>query len=146
VRKWVVKKTLLFGMLGGALGGIAMKTVVALVDHGKADRSPFGLSRKTDAAAAHEVCRRMRLTQLSERHAEQAGAAMHYAFAVAAGMAYAACRGRFPQIRAARGAAFGTALWLVGDEAAVSLQDWKIRFGPRCSRTSRHSALTYSME
>ena len=57
---------------------------------------------------------------LREEHAQQIGAAMHYAFAVAAGVAYAAGAGTFPMVRTGRGAAFGAALWLIGDEVAVS--------------------------
>ena len=111
-----MKKKLLFGLLGGALGGIAMKAVVAAVD-----RNAFGLSAATDAKAAREVCRRFGLRLRDQREAEMLGAAMHYSFAVFAGVAYAAGAESFPFLRAAKGAAFGTALWLIGDELAVSI-------------------------
>lgn len=111
-----MKKSLVFGAIGGALGGIAMKIVVAAVD-----RNSFGLSRATDAKTAHDLGRRLAVTPLSERRAELLGAGMHYAFSVMAGVAYAAGQREHPALRTGKGAAFGTALWLVGDEAAVSL-------------------------
>jgi hypothetical protein len=115
VRKWGVKKKLLFGALGGALGGIAMKSVVALVD-----RRAFGLSRDTDVRTAHEICRRMGLDPISERRAARLGGGMHHGFSVATGLAYAAAADAIPFLRKGRGTAFGAALWLIGDEVAVS--------------------------
>lgn len=110
-----MKKRLFWGGLAGALGGVAMKAVVRLVDS-----DSFGLSARTDARTAHEIWRRMGWEALSERKAAQIGAAMHYGFAMAAGAAYAAGASRFPLLRAGRGTAFGAVLWLMGDEVAVS--------------------------
>lgn len=75
----------MFGAFAGAIGGLAMKTVVRFVDP-----HSFGLSSGTDAKTAHELWQRMGWEPLGERHAEQIGAAMHYAFASGAGAAYAA--------------------------------------------------------
>jgi Protein of unknown function (DUF1440) len=110
-----MKKNLFAGAMAGALGGLAMKAVVYFVD-----RDSFGLSTRTDARATHEVWRRLNRTPVSQKSAEQIGAAMHYGFAIAAGALYAAAATKFPSTRLGRGAAFGAALWLVGDELAVS--------------------------
>jgi uncharacterized membrane protein YagU involved in acid resistance len=111
-----MKARLVWGAIGGALGGLAMKAMVKLVD----PRS-FGLSSKTDAKTAHELWRRTGWRALSEEEAEYIGAAMHYGFAIGAGAAYSAAQGRFPLLRIGGGTAFGGFLWLFGDEVAVTL-------------------------
>jgi hypothetical protein len=111
-----MKRHLFYGALGGAIGAIAMKAIVRFID-----RDSFGLSAKTDAKTAHEIWRRFNWRPIDDRQAERVGAALHYGFSVAAGAFYAAAAPRFPAIRAARGAAFGSALWLLGDEIAVSV-------------------------
>ncbi len=109
-------KKLLFGAAAGALGGVAMKAVVHF-----ADPDSFGLSANTDAGATRALWRRMHREQVGERTAMQIGAAMHYAFSISTGSVYAASAGRFPVLRAGRGAAFGALLWLIGDEAAMTV-------------------------
>ena len=120
---------LVFGALAGACGGLAMKAVVRFIDP-----NSFGLSAQTDARTTHEITRRMNWEPVSEKRAEQIGAALHYGFAVAAGVAYAGSAENFPVLRWGRGAAFGAALWLVGDELAVSISGLEDPF-----RTSLHS-------
>jgi uncharacterized membrane protein YagU involved in acid resistance len=93
-----------------------MKAFVRFVDS-----NAFGLSAKTDAETAHAVWLRAGFGPLREAEAERIGAAMHYAFSVAAGCAYAAGARRFPSLRAGAGTLFGAVLWLVGDELAVTL-------------------------
>lgn len=110
-----MKKQLLLGALAGALGGLAMKAVVRLLDP-----ASFGLSEKTDAAAAHQVWRRLGWEPVGQCRAARLGAGMHYAFSVGAGALYAGVAGRIPLLRAGRGTAFGVGLWLIGDEIAVS--------------------------
>jgi uncharacterized membrane protein YagU involved in acid resistance len=88
-----------------------MKAVVRFFDP-----DSFGLSSKTDAKAARVVFG----THLGEKRAGQIGAAMHYAFAIAAAAAYAEVRERYPGVAAGNGAVFGAGLWLVGDELAVT--------------------------
>ncbi len=109
-------KNVLLGVLAGTLGGLAMKAVVRFVDP-----ASFGLSTETDAKTAHEIWRRMGWKPLSDRRAAQIGAAMHYGFAAGSGALYAAVGERWPALRTGGGAAFGAALWLVGDELAVSV-------------------------
>lgn len=93
-----------------------MKIFVRLVDP-----HSFGLSAKTDADTAHAVWHRAGFAPLSDPKAERIGAAMHYAFSVGAGCAYALAAPRFPTLRAGGGSLFGAALWLIGDELAVTL-------------------------
>ncbi len=111
-----MNKKLLSGLLGGALGGIAMKMVVTTVD-----KRAFGLSAATDATAARDLCQRLRLPVPNQRTAELLGGSMHYGFAVGTGVLYATLAESFPSLRTAKGAGFGIALWLIGDELAVSL-------------------------
>jgi hypothetical protein len=110
-----VKRSLVTGALAGLCGGIGMKALVY-----KFDPDSFGLSARTDAKTARAIWRRMCWGELEERRAEIIGALVHYGFAMAAGAAYAAAAERFPVARAGRGTLFGAALWLVGDEWAVS--------------------------
>ena len=132
-----MKKQLLAGALAGALGGLAMKAVVRCID-----RNSFGLSRQTDARTTHEICRRMKWAAVSEKRAAQIGAAMHYGFAVLAGAVYAVAARKFPRVRLGRGAAFGAALWLIGDEVAVSvagLEDpFRTPISSHCSALGAH--------
>ena len=109
-----MRSKLLFGLIGGALGGVAMKAVVATVD-----KNAFGLSTGTDVKAARALTRQFGLPVPSREEAVVLGAAMHYTFALGAGLAYPLCAEAFPSIRFAKGAAFGTALWLIGDELLV---------------------------
>ena len=127
------------GALGGALGGLVMKTVVEILDP-----HSFGLSSRTDADTAHAIWGRMGWAALSDERARQIGAGMHYGFAVLAGIAYTGLGDRYPVIQAGRGSAFGAALWLTGDEIAVSasgLEDpWKTPAFSHASALGAHIA------
>ena len=57
---------------------------------------------------------------IGNQRATRIGGALHYSFSIATGALYAASAAKFPGIRIGRGAGFGAALWLVGDEIAVS--------------------------
>ncbi len=105
-------RKLLAGALGGALGSLAMKATVRFFDP-----DSFGLSSKTDANAARAFFG----SSLEQQTAERIGAAVHYVFGIATGAAYAAVAGKYPALRAARGAAFGAGLWLLADELAVTV-------------------------
>lgn len=106
---------MLRGALAGALGGLAMKAFVEFVDPGS-----FGLSARTDADSAHELWRRLGWPPLRDRQAKQIGATLHYAFSVLTGATYWAAVRKYPILQRGRGLLFGTALWLFGDEVAVS--------------------------
>jgi uncharacterized membrane protein YagU involved in acid resistance len=107
----VRSRRLLAGALGGAVGSLAIKAVVRFCDP-----NAFGLSSQTDAKAARALFGQ----DLKGKRAEQAGAAIHYAFGILTGAAYAAAIDRYPSIGTGRGTAFGGTLWLLGDELAVS--------------------------
>lgn len=104
-------RRLLAGVLGGALGGLAMKAVVRYCD-----RNAFGLSSHTDAKAARAVFGQ----DLGTQNAEQIGAVIHYLFGIFTGAGYALASERFRSVTAGRGTAFGGGLWLIGDELAVT--------------------------
>jgi hypothetical protein len=57
------------------------------------------------------------------------GSVVHYAFGGAVGACYAVLRPRVPIIRAARGTAYGTAVWIVADETIMPLL--RLSRGPR---------------
>lgn len=105
---------LLTGALAGAAGGLLMKALVEVVDP-----RAFGLSSETDEKSAHAIWQAMAWPPLSNSQARRIGALLHYLFAIATGAAYAETAQRWPAVRTARGAAFGAALWLLGDEVAV---------------------------
>src|SRR4051794_16543497 len=132
-----MKKRLLLGGFAGLVGGMAMKAVVCFID-----RNSFGLSTATDAKTAREIARRMDCEPLSSKRAAQIGGALHYGFAAGAGSMYAAVLPKLPALRAGRGAAFGAVLWLVGDEAAVSvsgLEDpLRVPIFSHCSALAAH--------
>lgn len=110
-----MKKQLFYGAVAGALGGMAMKAVVRFID-----QNSFGLSAKTDARTTHEIWRLLNWGRIDDKQAERIGAALHYGFSIGSGALYATAAQRLPAMRCARGAAFGAALWLLGDEIAVS--------------------------
>jgi hypothetical protein len=110
-----MKRKIVLGALAGALGGLVMKAIVRWVDP-----QAFGLSSETDARSAHALWSRVTARPLGESTAEDVGAAMHYAFAVAAGAVYGACFERCRWLRAGSGTLFGISLWIAGDEIAVT--------------------------
>jgi uncharacterized membrane protein YagU involved in acid resistance len=59
--------------------------------------------------------------ELSEEQRKQAGSAIHWALGAGAGAVYGALHDRVPGADAAGGLLFGTAFWLVIDEAANPL-------------------------
>jgi uncharacterized membrane protein YagU involved in acid resistance len=58
---------------------------------------------------------------LDEEREKQLGSALHWGLGVGAGALYGAIRRRVPGIAIGQGTAFGTAFWLVIDEAANAL-------------------------
>jgi putative membrane protein len=57
--------------------------------------------------------------ELTDAQKERAGPAVHYAFGGSTGAAYGAAAEWLPELTTAAGLPFGTAFWLVADEAAV---------------------------
>ncbi|HOA72116.1 MAG TPA: DUF1440 domain-containing protein [Phycisphaerae bacterium] len=58
---------------------------------------------------------------VSDEHKELAGQVVHYAYGTLMGGLYGAIKEVFPQTAAGRGTAWGTLLWLGGDEIALPL-------------------------
>ncbi|MEX2671986.1 MAG: DUF1440 domain-containing protein [Phycisphaeraceae bacterium] len=131
------------GMLAGVVGGIAgawamnqfhlLTTKVTghggdeaqqAAEHepGDAQAAQRGKEKKgepTTVLAADAVSRRLFHHELSEKEQQMAGPAMHYGFGAVMGGIYGTAAETIPMIRVGEGAAYGAAVWLVADEAAV---------------------------
>jgi uncharacterized membrane protein YagU involved in acid resistance len=69
--------------------------------------------------AAHALSESLRGRPVSERHKQQAGQAVHYAFGTATGMLYGLLAEKFPRTQLGYGTLFGSTLWAAADEVAV---------------------------
>lgn len=76
--------------------------------------------RPANVVAAEKVARLVGKKRLSRRERRRYGNAVHWATGIGAGVAYAVARPRMDGMRAG-GLGFGTAFWLLLDEAATPL-------------------------
>ncbi|MBX6365140.1 MAG: DUF1440 domain-containing protein [Gemmatimonadetes bacterium] len=114
-----------------ALGALAGAAATFLMDRATTvlyEREDDAAKRREDAArggetafasAARKVASAFGV-ELTDAQRKTAGSALHWAIGVGAGAAYGALRRRVPGADAGQGTAFGTALFLLVDEAATT--------------------------
>ena len=113
----------LAGAIGGLAGAWAMQQFRLRWDaraNADADSGIFGFDEEADIKSVDQICAALSLPPLSEPEALAAALWLHYGYGVTAGAAYAILVSRRPKARAGFGTAFGAALWLIGDEAAIT--------------------------
>jgi uncharacterized protein DUF1440 len=119
-----LSKRILAGTAAGLAGAIAMKAAVGLwhsVTKYEPTEGVFGLDDEADIRGAQLAARMVFNAQLPESDAKTIGVILHYGYGAATGVAYALASARTSAIRKGTGTLFGGALWLVGDELAVTL-------------------------
>lgn len=117
-------KQAVIGATAGSIAAFAMRQFVLLWDQatrGRAEAGAFGLDREADIYAAQDLWQLLFKKDLEEADALRVAQTMHYAFSAAASAGYAVLADSHRSVRAGFGTAYGTALWLVGDEIAMSV-------------------------
>jgi len=148
-RKPNIGKALLVGLVGGLA---ASWTMNRFQDVWLAVKSPDGSNEKetergeTDALtedqddttvrAASAVSERLLDHKLTPEEKKIAGPAVHYAIGAAGGIAYCVASEFFPKVARGLGLPYGTAFWLVVDEAMVPLL--RLSKGPTAYPPSTH--------
>ncbi len=112
------------GALAGLAGAAAMHGFRALWNSlvGESTRNGiFGLDREADINSVRMLRGILRDTAISDAKAENVALKLHYAYGCSAGIFYALCGNRVALLRVGSGTAFGSVLWLVGDELPISI-------------------------
>jgi len=112
------------GAAAGTIAAFAMQQFVSLWHRTKgqgAENGAFGLDREADVNAAQKLWQLLFRRSLTETEAIAVARAMHYGYSAAASAGYAALAGKSPLFQAGFGTAYGAALWLAGDEVAITL-------------------------
>ncbi len=120
------------GLLGGLAGTVAMtafqtiwsQTTRMLSEDGgdavnSSNERQEESSRSATVQAADAIARGVLQTELSERHEQVSGQAVHFGFGTAMGGAYGVLAEYIPEITSAEGLPFGAVLMISADELAV---------------------------
>lgn len=114
----------LAGLAGGLLGGAVQSLLAPRL--AVEPSPPKGVDpdehRPADAEAAHQLADALG-REIPEEREELAASIVHYAIAGSIGALYGALAARYENVTTARGAAFGAAVWAMGDEVASRLFD-----------------------
>ncbi len=81
----------------------------------------FGLDREADINSVRMLYGAWGDQNISDAKAENVALGLHYAYGCWAGIFYVLCGDRVPLVRLGSGTAFGSVLWLVGDELPISV-------------------------
>ena len=97
----------------------------------------FGFDNEADIGSVDQICAAFNLAVLSKDEALQAALWLHYGYGMLSGAAYGVAAARWPAARTAFGMAFGSALWLVGDEFAITVTGLS---DPRSRQAASHAS------
>ncbi len=131
------------GSLAGILAAFAMRQFVSLwhsTRGGRAEDGAFGLDREADINAARKLWQLLFQKSLTDAEALKIALAMHYGYSAAASAGYAVLVDGNSVFGAGFGTAYGTALWLAGDEIAVTL----MRLSDPRSKTKASHAIAFA--
>lgn len=90
------------------------------VIEGRRQYGIFGFDREADIRSARLLNAIARRDPLPDREAETLGLALHYLYGAALGICFGVLSRRVPRLSSACGLPFGTAVWLFGDEFAIT--------------------------
>ncbi|MCU1232490.1 MAG: hypothetical protein JWP63_457 [Candidatus Solibacter sp.] len=111
-------------ILAGAIGGLAASYVMNQFQSlwAKVAKEPPQESSGEDATVktAEAISKCLLHHELTDAQKKWAGPAVHYAYGTIVGAVYGALAETVPAAKAGCGAAYGAAVWLAGDEIAVS--------------------------
>ncbi len=97
----------------------------------------FGFDEEADTGSVDQICAAFELAVLSRDEALLAALWLHYGYGLLSGAAYGIAVAHRPAARAGFGMAFGAALWLIGDELAITLTGLS---NPWSRKASSHSS------
>ncbi len=118
----ILWKSIGAGLLGGLAGAFAMNQFGALVkavSSSEDKSSSKGSGDDATVKAAKAISEAVFQHQLRDNEKQWAGPAVHYSTGAIAGIIYGAATQSIPAASWGAGMAYGTAVWLVGDEVAV---------------------------
>lgn len=117
------------GAFGGVVASYMMNQFQGLLskaqtelssDSGSGSDSSGGSSgENATVKAAQSISHAVGAGDIPEEEKESAGTVVHYAFGGLVGAVYGALASQFPRVSSGYGVAYGSAVWLLGDEAAV---------------------------
>ena len=119
-----ITKQIIRGALAGIAGAGAMQwfRVFWLMLVGKNPRHGiFGFDREADVTSVQMLSTALLDRRVPADEAERIALALHYAYGCAAGVFYVLVANRSSAVRTGQGTAFGTLLWLLGDELPISI-------------------------
>ena len=116
-------KRLFTGAVAGLAGALVMHEfrVVWEALYPDSKDGIFGFDEESDVASVNKFSQLLYGDTPGRSEAEKIALMLHYSVGAAAGASYAVATDRWPQVAAGSGTAFGLALWLVLDEAAIGL-------------------------
>lgn len=115
-------KGLVAGVAGGLVASFLMGQFQALwtaASEKVQGRKPGRPPKPTTVKAADAISERVVGTKIPKKHQELAGDAMHYTMGASSGAVYGMLAEVAPMVTVGDGAAFGAAVWLAADEAAL---------------------------
>lgn len=134
----------LAGAIGGLAGAWAMQQFRLRWDV-RRGASPetgiFGFDKEADLGSVDQICAAFNLAVLPENEALQAALWLHYAYGVLSGAAYGVAVAQRPTANAGYGMAFGAALWLIGDELAITMAGLS---DPRTRKPASHASALFT--
>jgi putative membrane protein len=128
-----IAKGMLAGLIGGLAGALAMNQFQAVSRnvkdvwkhsaHQPEKPQPEGRSEEDDATmkTADRIAVLVTDRHLTREQKEAAGPCVHYVFGALVGAVYGALAEMAPVVTKAGGTAYGTAVWLGGDEIGVAM-------------------------
>jgi uncharacterized membrane protein YagU involved in acid resistance len=122
------RRNLAADLLIGTAAGAAATWVMDLVTTAMYEREPESAKKRENAArgdkTAYEIAAEKGAQlvgrDLSEKERKAAGAAIHWSVGISSGTFYGLLRNRVPRVGLGSGLAWGTAIWLVMDEGALT--------------------------
>ena len=117
-----ISKQIVSGSVAGAVGAFAMRQAVLLwssVVNGDPKRTVFGLDEEADLNSVQMLSNAMFHKTVPEATARKIALALHYGYGVAAGAAYAVLAAKNSKVAAGFGTAYGTIIFVFGDELAI---------------------------
>lgn len=112
------------GLAAGIAGAFAIDLCLLAwksVTDGEPRDGAFGLDEEADIRSARKIALYFGVVKLSRERALVLARMLHYCLGASAGAVYAALSKDLAGSQMRKGAAFGAGLWLLGDEAAMSL-------------------------
>lgn len=136
--------TAVSGLVAGLAGSLAMYGFRLLWDS-RRQASPasgiYGFDEEADINSVDQLFELLSLAPLPREETLKVALLLHFGYGAAAGIGYAFAVNRFPASKALYGTAFGTLLWMFGDELAITASGLS---HPRSKTASSHLSALFA--